>query len=219
MGLFDFLSGSKSGAPAGNASVKKYASRVLDKRGQSPERFDAIHALAKLRTTEAVEALLPRFGFYTDPSITDQEEKDAAFEGIVATGEPALAPIRAYLRATGAINWPIRMLERLLTPEQVVGELLEVLEGLDTEYARDPAKKLELLAALEDRKDARIVAAISRFLEDVNETVRFSVVGAIFAQDNADQAQSALAALAAKEESLRVRNRITEGFRARGWNA
>ena len=63
-----------------------------NRRAQAVDRWEAIQALARMQTPEAVEALLPRFTFYVDPSITDQEEKDAAFEGIVATGEAAVAP-------------------------------------------------------------------------------------------------------------------------------
>ena len=40
--------------------------------------------------------LLKRFTFHMDPSITDQEEKDAAFRGILRAGRGAIEPVRAF---------------------------------------------------------------------------------------------------------------------------
>jgi HEAT repeat protein len=208
MGLFDFLSNKN----AGTGAVKKYASRVLDKRGQSPERWDAIQALGRLKTAEAVEALLPRFAFYTDPTITDQEEKDAVFRGIVAAGEVAIAPVHAYLRRSESIAWPLRILERLLPAEKVIDDLLELLQTFDVEYSRDPDKKISVLGALEDRSDPRIVTACIRFFEDTNESVRFAALGAVLAQTNAADAVAALRELLLKEESVRSKNRASEGL-------
>ena len=78
--------------------LKKHAERATNRRAQAVDRWDGIQALVKIGTPEAVEALLPRFNFYVDPSITDQDEKDSAFEGIVRAGESAIAPIVAFMR-------------------------------------------------------------------------------------------------------------------------
>lgn len=197
--------------------VEKHGARVANKRAQNPDRWESIQALSEMRTTAAVEALLGRFSFRMDPSITDQEEKDAAFQGIVAAGDAAVEPARRFLRTADAISWPLKMLEHLLPPEQVVGELLAVLEDMDTEYERDPEKKIQLVAYLEDRQDPRIVAAAKPFLDDMNETVRFHAVGAVLAQENAADAQEELIDAFVREESVRVRVRILDGFVAHDW--
>jgi hypothetical protein len=88
---------------------------------------------------------------------------------------------------------------------------------MDTEYERDPEKKIQLLAYLEDRQDPRIVPAVTPFLDDVNETVRFHAAGAIFAQNDPEHAKEALLDVVAKEESMRVRARILDGFLEREW--
>jgi hypothetical protein len=209
MGLLDIFS--RKGA------LGKHAGRVANKRAQNPDRWESIQVLAGMRTAESVDALLKRFTFRIDPSITDQEEKDAAFHGIVETGEVAVEPVRKYLRSSESISWPLKMLEQLLPPEQVVSELLAVLDRMDTEYERDPEKKIQLIAYLEDRKDPRIVTAVKPFLEDVNETVRFHGAGAILAQDEAEQGRDAMLDALVKEESVRVRARILDGFLAREW--
>lgn len=205
------LFGNKGGASA----LKKHIDRVGNKRAQDVDRWASIQVLAKAGTAEAVAGLLPRFTFYVDPSITDQEEKDAAFEAIVSTGDVAIDPVVAFLRKAESIAWPLKMLDALCSQEVVVGHLLSILEGMDTEYERDPQRKIDTIAALGERPDLRSCAVLQRFIEDTNETARFDAVGSIFAQANAADATAALVSCHGREESLRVRNRILEGLRER----
>jgi HEAT repeat protein len=206
------------GGKSGPGAVKKHGARVANKRAQAPDRWDSIQALGAMGTEEAAEALLQRFTFRVDPSITDQEEKDAAFEGIVRAGSAAVPPVRRFLQRSDSIAWPLKCLERLLDEEEVTGELLAVLETMDIEYERDPDKKIQILAALEERQDERVVPAVQRFLEDANETARFHAVQTLLAQGD-DSVQEPLLATALKEESLRVRSAILDGFIARNWSA
>ena len=212
MGIFDFLS--KKGA---QTPVQKLAAKVLDKRGMAPDRWDAIQALSKMDSEEAVEALLQRFTFYTDPSITDQEEKESVFNTIVSKGAVAVAPVKRFMAKSEAVTWPLKMLDRLLPEGEVLGAVFELLSGMDTEYERDPQRKLQLLSALETRRDPRILAAVRPFLADVNEGARFHAVGGVFAQENAEEARDTLLEQLAKEDSMRVKARILEGFAQRGW--
>jgi HEAT repeat protein len=212
MALFGLL-GKKSDA----SQLKKHADKATNRRAQAIDRWEGIQALIKLKSPEAVEALLPRFSFYVDPSITDQDEKDSAFEGIVEAGEAAVAPVTAFLRKADSISWPIRILERIVSPEAVTGILIELLSEMDTEYERDPQRKIQTLAALEERSDRRIADAVARFLGDANETVRFQTAGTLLAQAEAEGHRAALVRCFCAEESVRVRNRILDGFAARGW--
>lgn len=200
------------------AALRKHAERAANKRAQAIDRWDAIQALARIRSAEAVAALLPRFTFYVDPSITDQEEKDAAFEAIVAAGEVSLAPVSSFLRRSESISWPLKILDRLASAETVIGEVLALLGPMDTEYARDPQKKIQSLALLEERVDPRIAPVAARFLGDANETVRFHAVGAVLAQAERPQHRDALVEALCCEDSVRVKNRILDGFIAEGWD-
>lgn len=214
MALFG-LFGKKSEADI----LAKHAEKVANKRAQAVDRWESIRALGHMGTTEAVAALLPRFTFYVDPSITDQEEKDAAFDAIVGAGSAAIEPVCAFMLKAESLSWPVKMLDRLVDAETVIGKLLEVLERMDIEYERDPQRKIQLLATLEERRDPRIADAVVRFLEDANETVRFNAVGALYAQeDDAEAHRDALLEACCKEESVRIRNRILDGFAANGWS-
>lgn len=209
MGLFDFF----RGGGGEERAIKKHAARVANKRSQNPERWESIKALSAMPRPEAVEALLTRFSFRIDPSISDQEEKEAVLEGIVKIGEPAIEPVTRYLKTSESIAWPIRILSRLLDEPKVTAELLALLEEMDTEYARDPEKKRELLAELASRKDPAIAAAVKRFTEDVNESCRFHAFDALFAQDEVPDAEFLSESLRG-EESMRVRARILDGMAA-----
>jgi hypothetical protein len=90
MGLFDFFKRDKhQAAEEERFADKKVASlgkTCADKRAQSYDRDEAMRKLIELGTHEAAIALLKRFRLQVDPSITDQEEKQLAFDGIVSIG-------------------------------------------------------------------------------------------------------------------------------------
>ncbi|HKU39431.1 MAG TPA: hypothetical protein VJR89_14835, partial [Polyangiales bacterium] len=159
LGIF----GKKSDA----AGIRKHADRVANKRAQAYDRWESIQALAKMQSTDAAAALLPRFTFYVEPSITDQEEKDAVFNALVETGAAAIEPVAAFMRKAESISWPIKILDKIAPNELVVGHLLDLLSGMDIEYQRDPERKNQILTTLAERKDPRIEAAVARFLGDM----------------------------------------------------
>jgi hypothetical protein len=223
--------------------VARFAETAANKRAQNYDRQEAIAGLADLaqpveneeelkRTekgraqleehektrVEAAGALLRRFNFVLDPTITDQEEKQLAFEGIQAVGKKILEPLRTYAAKAESLSWPIKILKNALGDEDeaIVGELLSWLSKWDTEYAKFVDPKVQLLVELEEHKDPRILDAVKDFLLDVNETSRFHAVGVSLAQQD-DAALPLLVEMFVDEESLRIRNRVCEGFIARGW--
>ncbi|MCB9667409.1 MAG: HEAT repeat domain-containing protein [Myxococcales bacterium] len=201
-----------------HGALKKYASRVANKRAQAPDRWEAIKVLAEMKNEEAVAALLVRFTYTTDPSITDQEEKDAVFDAVLDAKEVSVAPVKRFLARAESLGWPLKLLEALLNEQEVLSELLAVLEKMDTEYERDPQRKIQILVVLEERSDPRIGEVVERFVEDVNETARFHAVGVLLAQSDSERFQERLMNLLGHEESLRVRARILDGFAHKGWS-
>lgn len=190
--------------------VKRHGARAVDKRAYQPDRWDSIRALAAVPAKETAAALLPRFNFRIDPSITDQEEKDLAYQGIVGAGEEAVPAILAYLRKSDAVSWPIRMLGAILPEERVTDELLAIVAELTTDYERDPQRKIQLVASLEDRKDPRIIDAVTRFLEDRNEPTRFHAIGAMLAQDGAERIHDLVVQRLFDDESTRIRGAVLD---------
>jgi len=218
VGLFDFLR--KSNPPPGRAPADKKvagpARIVADKRAQTYDRLEALQQLADMKTVEAAAALLKRFTFSIDPSITDQEEKELAFQGIISAGKDAVDAVVEFCAKAENLTWPLKILHELLDDEEYRDELTELLGRFDTEYARNVEPKIQLIAALEEVVADEVLEAVTPFLEDVNETVRFHAVQTVFAQ-NKSAVVPALVKLLAEEESVRVKNKVAEGLLFRNW--
>jgi HEAT repeat protein len=224
MGLFDlFKSGNKGRAPRASekptsaaVAAAKWAEKAGDKRAQNYDRQEALAALADMGTSEAAAALLKRFNFKMDPSITDQEEKDTAYNGVLRAGKTAIEPVRAFAAKAESLAWPMKILKDLLDENAYVEELILWLSRWDIEYAKFIDPKLQILSSLSAYKHEKIMTAVRRFLEDVDEEARFLAVGAVLAQDDPTALDPLLDTLV-QEESFRVKNKIVDGILARGW--
>ncbi|HEU4404007.1 MAG TPA: HEAT repeat domain-containing protein [Polyangiaceae bacterium] len=224
MGLFDIFKPKPKSAspsappPAGPAdkNVARLARVVGDRLSQTYDRRDAIKALHEMKTPDAVSALLRRFTFYVEPSTDDQEEKDSAYDAIIETGALAVKPIKEFCKKAESVTWPLKMLRELLPEDEYYKSVVELLGEHGTDYTRNVEPKVQLIGALEGHASPDAFDAVAEFLEDVSEPVRFQAVLALLSMDD-EQAVEPLAGRVADEESVRVRNKIAEGFVARGW--
>src|ERR1700728_1865474 len=209
MGLFDLFKGSRAGEgdkPKASPAAK-WANVAGDKRAQNYDRQEALAQLAAMGTADAVPPLLRRFTFIMDPSITDQEEKEVAFSGVVRGGREAVEPIRAFVAKAESLAWPMRIMKEIVNEDEFVGELLLWLSKWDTEYAKFIDPKIQILVALEENHSPEVRSSVERFLLDVNEVARFHAVGAMLAQGDAAAIAPILDCLI-DEESVRVKHRI-----------
>jgi HEAT repeat protein len=213
MGLFDFK---KKKGSKNEREVARLARLVENKLSQNYDRQEAIEALGRIATAESSAALFKRFNWHLDPSITDQEEKEAAVRGIVAAGEQALEPLREYCKRAHSLTWPFKILREIVPEDRFAEELLGLLDQFDTEYMRDPEPKIQLIDELKSYPSEEVRVAVEPFVGDASEPVRFTAVQTIFAV-NQDSSVPALAAALAEEESLRVKNRIAQGLSERDW--
>jgi HEAT repeat protein len=218
MGFFDrFKSGS---ADKGRPGIKpspaaKWADRV-EKRAQTYDRQEALAALADMGTPEAAGVLLKRFTFHIDPSITDQEEKDTAFQGVLKAGKGAIEPVRSFAAKAESLAWPMKILRELCSEDEYVAELLVWLSRWDTEYSKFVDPKVQILTALEEYKRPNVRESVEPFLQDVNEPSRYHATAALIAQGDA-AAVPALVTLLLDEESVRVRTKVAEGLANNAW--
>lgn len=226
MGLFDFFKG-KSGKDSGgdNDSKKKekksspaakWAEAAGSKRAQAPDRQEALQELAKLKSADAVEALLKRFTFAIDPSITDQEEKEYAYEGIVGAGREAIEPVRAFAAKAESVQWPFKIMKEILEEEELIDELIVWLGRWDTEYAKFMDPKLQILDALGDYENPKIRVAVEPFLDDVTDDARYRAVTATLAQKDPESLGPLIKCLL-DTESVRTKNKILDGIAQLGW--
>ena len=220
MGIFDFLTKNKSEQPP-RPSQKEIArlERLLsNKLSQNFDRQEAITELGRMGTAQAATALLRRFDWVLDPSITDHEEKESCMRGIVAAGEDALEPIREYCQKAESLTWPLKVLRAIVTDDaKVATELLNILDQFDTEYVRNAEPKVQLIQALEAYATDEVRNAIEPFLGDMSEPVRFVSATSLFTINDPQSLPALISALEG-EESRRVQNRIAQGLADRAWH-
>jgi hypothetical protein len=199
------------------------AKKAADKRAQSYDRDEAIRGLVGMGSAEAAEALFKRFTFQVDPSITDQDEKQLSFDGIVgignkddATRDRVVQAARDACRGAEALTWQLKVLRALLDDARFEAEVLELFGKFDTEYTRNIEPKINVLAAMEELESEAVRKAAEAWLDDVNETVRFHAVQTLFRASDPSSVEP-LCAMLEKEESVRVKNKVAEGIAKSAW--
>jgi HEAT repeat protein len=196
----------------------KLRSKVVQKYGGQEARQKAIQQLGEMEYPEATASLLARFTVNVEPQTTDADEKEHVFELVLARGQLAVEPVRAFLRRTDAASsWAVRLLSELLPPEAYVGELCEQLRHLSEGYTRDPEKKLVLLGAVEHLEDARIAPSVLPFLEDMADDVKIAALRALGPRSYPEARQPILHLLTAPETARRVQTAAIEALARSGF--
>jgi len=98
-------------APAALDEIDRWLGMLRQALSQNYDRQEAIEELSKIGSAASARALLKRFDWHLDPSITDQEEKETCLRGIVAAGESALEPLREYCKKAESLTWAIKVLK------------------------------------------------------------------------------------------------------------
>lgn len=193
---------------AGNAKIKP------------DDRRPALFTLLEDGSSQAVAGLLRRLTFNYDTNIVaDEEEKNYVYEGLVSMGSAVLPELRTHLKTAPSLAWGLRLLREVCSSADVWEVVSEVARSYEPGYQRDPSKKHQLLAFLGDLEDERVPPLLVPFLDDHDETVRFVTIEALFKQRDENVAREPLLKLLASEdeESLRLKNRIADGFVEHGW--
>jgi HEAT repeat protein len=215
MGFFDFFSAEKRSEKRLDREIKSANNKFKPKDYRQVSLQNVI-AEARKGNPKAVAGLLARFTVVADPTIEDEKEKEWVFDALVEIGEKALPEIRKALRRQESVSWIQRVLRNVVSAEAYRAEMLSVLEEFDTEYERNPDRKLQTIMALADIVDSDVTQALLRFLEDVDETVRYQTVTAL-ARQGMDSAREPLLKVMCEDESIRVRNQVVEAFARLGW--
>lgn len=233
MGFLDFLTG--------KGGLDRTIKTANNKNAQSPDRF---HALEKLRddgTEEAIGGLLRRFTFSADKSIEDQDEKNWTYDALVELATHEVKPgdsdeertlklelkqrvlhqIGKALAAYDTIAWALRVLSAVATRDEAWPILEKAVADNDPGYVRDPSKKIQLIDYLgEGFDDERASHALLQYLDDVDETVRFHAIEALFHHGNEEVAREPLLQrlVSDDEDSRRIKLRVLDGLADLGWN-
>ena len=172
MGIFEYFSGARRHQRRVDARVRRANNKHTPKDYRQVALQEVID-FAKAGDAAALRGLIQRFSVNAEPSIEDEKEKEWVNGALVDIGRSALPAIAGALRSAESVNWVQRVLRAIVTPEEYRDELLSVLADFDTEYERNPDRKMQTIMALADIPETRVAEALIPFLEDVDETVRF----------------------------------------------
>jgi hypothetical protein len=197
---------------------EKNAARAINKYMQSPDRMKALQALRDDGSDEALYALMRRFGMMYDKTIEDETEKEWVFELLVEKGAAVLPALKKYIASADSISWPLRLLDKVVDDrEGRIDVIAEALQRHEPGYERDPTKKIQLLTHLAGLKHDRVSPLAVPYLGDMDEGVRYAAVEALLKQAVESVARTPLIDQIVKEDSLRLRLRIADGFAELGW--
>lgn len=172
MGLFDFLSSKPT-----PKKIDKIARRMLNEHHQQQVRQEAIEELIAFGTPEAIAALVRRLGTNFRDTIKNEQEKRYIDSVLVERfADRAVAPLEEYVRTEHTISAAIRTLDKLVSDERLVTVCIETLEGYPPSDHRSIDAKLQLVDALADYDDPRVVPAVLPHALDHDDDIRVKTI-------------------------------------------
>lgn len=209
---------SKDGRKA--RQIEKNCARAADYKIKPSDRRPALEVLFDDGSAEALGGLMKRFTFnYTLNQVADEDEKDYIYQGLVAIGPPLLVPLQSHLKTSPVLSWGLRLLEEIFDEHTQWKVVDELLQDYEPGYERDPSKKLQLLNYVGRMGGKRATKVLLPYLEDHDENVRYTVIEAAFSIGDESAREPLLEMLISESDdvSLRLKNRIAEGFAETGW--
>ncbi len=218
MGLLNLFGG---GTPSEKA--QKLKKKATEKYGDPATRQKALQQLSEIKHADAVPVLMQRFTFVVEPQTTDAEEKQHVFDAICELQGDAVEPVKAFLtRSDSASSWALRILDTVLSPDQVMAVVTDELKRLGAEYTRDPEKKEVLLRFLEGKPDERVGPVLIPFLHDMSDDVKMAALKTLASLKYAPAREPLLELLVAEETARRVQTAcvhtlVETGFEVQGF--
>lgn len=215
MGLADFFS-SLSGKPT-PAKIEKIMKRMLNEHHQPQVRQESMEELAGIGTPLAIEALTRRLAVnFKDTIINEQERRWVADILVERFGEQAVEPLMAFIAKEQNLSLAVRTLSRLVSKDRLVGALVTALGSYAPSDHRTIQAKMQIVDALEEQDDPRIIGALLPHLMDHDDDVRIKVVGVLEHKapqypEQSESVRSAFAALLLDAEAAgRILRRAAE---------
>lgn len=219
MGLFDYFSSEARTDRRREACLKKLTNMYYQKN----DRLAAAHTAAEMAAEgdrASFDVLLRRFEHLAPSTTIDREEKEYVHDLLVGLGDRAIEPVKTYVRRTGSpVYWALQVLDGIIGPEALGVFIAELLEDMDTDYWREPEKKIGIVQIAGEYPSPGMPDALVPFLADHAEQVRFNAVDSLL-RCAGDDAKAHLVArlLDPDEESIRIRKRIAEACMEQGWD-
>jgi hypothetical protein len=185
--VFDFLFGNKSERVA--KSAEKFGNVLKNKVTTKEQRLEAIDVLMGIEDPAvSIPQLMKRFQIVIESGIQDKREKEICVDHIAKFGAAAQGLVEESLKTAERVAWPIKLAERLFERQQFVQLLIGALGDAFTAFD-DQAnnRNIEIILALKEQSDERIVEAVAGFLRSRDESVRMAALECLESQAGTSQ--------------------------------
>jgi hypothetical protein len=216
MGLKDLLFG--SGETREERQINKIKKRLLNPHRQTDDRKFAVQELMQIGSHEAVQALLQRFTYRTENSITDESEKVFVFECLVEVGDSARAALEEHILSRPEVYWALRAHRQISGDEAALDLLLRALDTVESGYSEQERRKTELISNLREFQDDRALERLILALEDTNDDVRVMAVEGLLPHGPRKSLKPLVDRLLDPNESGRIRTVILEVLADAKWS-
>ena len=194
-------------------ALQRTIERATNKLAQQADRWGALEKLREDGSEDALFGLCKRFGITSNNHVEDNQEKAWVVDVLVAKGAAVLPALRKYLKGAPHLSYPLTVLEKVGTREQIL-EIADTLFADETPgYTRDPERRLDLIRWMVEWKDAGAdaVPRLLPYLKDFDQNVRVATADGLAQHDITATGPALLTAFVRpEEESGRFRRRIAE---------
>jgi HEAT repeat protein len=215
MGIMDSIFGPPK--TANPRAIESQVKALKQRHGDPSFRYTAADTLAGWGTPESIDGLLERFTINVASETSDEAEKE--YVGELVTNklrDAAVEPLEKYLRTHEQVGWPLRLLAKLVSPEEFRRRTLSVLGRLDTHFDRLPERKVDILHVLvEHAGEAEVADAATRFLEDTDDRVRIAAIDLLTAAGRPQDVAAMAECFAASPDRPRVLAALAEALEGR----
>ncbi len=205
------------GGDARLRKLKKLERKATDLYIKPPDRQYYMDQLRQEGSTDAAMSLLRRFTVSIENTTVDRDEKEMAANFLVSMTPASIPAIKKYLKTyDSGVNWPFRALKELLTRDDLVAFLIEILDEIGPDYVREPERKEQMILTAREYPSPEMLQVLLPYLDDDTEPIRFAATETVlFFNDEA--AIPALEERLREEESRRIKTRLLETFVEKEW--
>jgi HEAT repeat protein len=214
----NFLQGLFGGSkPPTDKQIASQVALLQRRHGEPAIRYGAADKLrdwAVAGSAPAIDGLLKRFSVNVASETSDEEEKAYVAEILTdKVGLAAVGPIEAYLRHEEQVSWPLRLLSKLVPPDEYRDRVVAILASFDAHYDRMPERKGETIHNLMDHAShPEVVAAVTRFLDDTDDAVRLAAIELLARSGRPEDLAVLATSLVESADRPRVRNALLQAL-------
>ncbi len=223
MGLLEFF----GKGPLSEKKIAKIAKLACNPYAQSDVRIREMQRLLEDGSDVAIRAVLKRFAATASGNIADEDEKHWLEDAIVDMGGATVEPLRSFIRNDKQLTYALRAFKSIVGAVEAATFFIEVLHAHGPEAYRAQDAKLQLVWQLaEDLHNPEVLTALTPFLEDHSDDVRWAVIdliercadeGLVTDASLRDAAAGLGRLVVSDESSTRIMQRAAEVLCRREW--